>query len=203
MPCGLACTSKMVDPSWLTKSTLESAGSSWNWSLKQRSSILVSVSKYSPHSGESCNFYLMLQLKIEVATKNGLKRDFLQEFDSYRRKIALLAPVRQPPAAMKDGKNELWWWNASNPMLTPCLYPQLLGPKARKHGIIPQRSCLTTQPVVAQRTTGRLLNQPTQTLKGFHNSDVCRTPSAFMDNPPPNPRVRCATRGFVVEVLRT
>ena len=40
--------------------------------------------------------------------------------------------------------------------VSPCLFPQLLGPKARKHVIIPQRSCLTTQPVVAQRTTGRL-----------------------------------------------
>ena len=76
--------------------------------------------------------------------------------------------------------------------VSPCLYPQLLGPKARKHVIIPQRSCLTTQPVVAQRTTGRFLTQPTQTLQGFHSSAVCRTPSAFMDNPPPNPG--CAAR---------
>ena len=79
-----------------------------------------------------------------------------------------------------------------NPTRQPCLYPQLLGPKARNHVIIPQRSCLTTQPVVAQRTTGRFLTQPTQTLKGFHNSAVCRTPSAFMDNPTPNPG--CAAR---------
>ena len=84
------------------------------------------------------------------------------------------------------------WRHAVALGATPCLYPQLLRPKARKHGITQQRSCLTTQPVVAQRTTGRLLNQPTQTLKGFHNSDVCRTPSAFMDNPPPNPV--CAAR---------
>ena len=35
-------------------------------------------------------------------------------------------------------------------------------------------------------------NQPTQTLKGFHNSAVCRTPSAFIDNQPPNPG--CAAR---------
>ena len=46
--------------------------------------------------------------------------------------------------------------------------------------------------MVAQRTTGRCPNQPTQTLKGFHNSAVCRTPSAFIDNPPPNPG--CAAR---------
>ena len=78
------------------------------------------------------------------------------------------------------------------PRSRPCLYPQLLRPKAREHGITQQRSCLTTQPVVARRTAGRLLNQPTQTLKGFHNSDVCRTPSAFMDNPTPNPG--CAAR---------
>ena len=81
---------------------------------------------------------------------------------------------------------------AYSPMRQPCLYPQLFGPKARKRVIIPQRSCLTTQPVVAQRTTGRFLNQPTQTLKGFHNSAVCRTPSAFIDNPLPNPG--CAAR---------
>ena len=49
------------------------------------------------------------------------------------------------------------------------------------HVIIPQRSCLTTQPVVAQRTTGRLPESPTQTLKGFHNTAVCRTLSAFID----------------------
>ena len=35
-------------------------------------------------------------------------------------------------------------------------------------------------------------NQPTQTLKGFHSSAVCRTPSAFIDNPPPKPG--CAAR---------
>ena len=35
-------------------------------------------------------------------------------------------------------------------------------------------------------------NQPTPTLKGFHNSAVCRTPSAFIDNPPLNPG--CAAR---------
>ena len=46
--------------------------------------------------------------------------------------------------------------------------------------------------MVAQRTTGRLSNQPNQTLKGFHNSAVCRTPSAFFENPPPNPG--CAAR---------
>ena len=74
----------------------------------------------------------------------------------------------------------------------PCLCPQLLGPKVRKHGLIQQRSCLTTQPVVAQRTTGRCPNQPPQTLQGFHSSAVCRTPSAFIDNPPPNPG--CAAR---------
>ena len=76
--------------------------------------------------------------------------------------------------------------------ISPCLYPQLLRPKARNHVIIPQRSCLTTQPVVAQRTTGRFLTQPTQTLKGFHSSAVCRTPSAFIDNPTANPG--CAAR---------
>ena len=35
-------------------------------------------------------------------------------------------------------------------------------------------------------------NQPTQTLKGFHSSAVCRTPSAFIDNPTANPG--CAAR---------